>query len=113
MIIGLDDVAFLGNQCNCTLVNNRLFCDTILSGNTVRAGDNFWQEIPGTVDLSAATFGQDLNTTANNQSTHCILVRGGLYVDKYNLASLDRLNSQLSCASRLRQFFPDSGRRID
>lgn len=88
LIIGLDDVAFLSNQSNCSLVNDWLILDTFLFGMTVRANDNYWQEIPWNVIFSAVTLGV-LNTTTDNQSTHCILARGGLYLDRYNLTMAD------------------------
>lgn len=116
LIIGLDDVAFLSNQSNCSLVNDWLILDTFLFGMTVRANDNYWQEIPWNVIFSAVTLGV-LNTTTDNQATHCILARGGLYLDRYNLVLLDfvmGLNGNVSnneepgaCEKILSKMFPD------
>jgi hypothetical protein len=93
MILSLDDVAFLGNQSFCNLGQTKLLTNTLLFGMNVRANDNSWQETPFSVFLSAVTLGL-MNTTTNNHSLSCLLVRGGWYWDKFNLVLAEAILAQ-------------------
>lgn len=90
LIFSLDDVGFLGNNVHCVLKGDAIFFDTILLAVTLRASDNRWQEQFARTIFSAVTFGV-LNTTTDNQSTHCLLILGMLCVNKYNLTFPDLL----------------------
>lgn len=74
-IISLDDIGFHQNQCDCDLVSGNLPMQVYLHAFTVRATGNRFKEPVGHAALSASTFGY-LNTTTNNQSTHCLLIAG-------------------------------------
>jgi hypothetical protein len=118
LIVSLDDVSFLGNRVECSLVENRLLVDTFLFGLTVRANDNYWQENFGGALLSAVTFGI-LNTTTDNHSTHCVLVRGALYLNRHNLSlfalsqgyagNVSKIDEINPCEERTRNLFGSFG----
>jgi hypothetical protein len=73
-IFSLDDVAFLGNQCDCNLADDVVIAHVVLFGFSLRACDNRLKESLLHALFSAITLGF-ANTTALNQSTHCLLVR--------------------------------------
>lgn len=89
LILSLDDVGFLGNQTNCVMDKSPLLADTIIFGSNVRASDNSWRETPESVKFSAVTFSEKLNTTTDNHSTHCLLVHGKLFLDRFNLTEIE------------------------
>jgi hypothetical protein len=85
-ITSLGDIGFQENQCDCVLAAGAFIpMQVFLQANTLRVSDNRFTESLGRATLSASTFGF-LNTTTDNQSTHCLLIRGtaGL-VNKPNL----------------------------
>lgn len=90
IIFSLDDIGFLGNQCDCDLVNDFIITQAIIFGISVRVNDNRFKETIGRVlfFLSAVTMGL-LNTTTDNESTHCLLILGTLYLKRYNLTMID------------------------
>jgi hypothetical protein len=118
-ILSLDDVGFLSNQVHCSLIRSRMITDTFIFGLMVRASDNSWQEVPLSVFLSAITFGF-MNTTTDNHSTHCLLVRGLLYLDRHNLTLFDlalgytgnvsKIDNQNPCERILEQLFASFGK---
>lgn len=88
MIFTGDDLLFLGNQCFARHPGRFMWANALLAGGTLRAVANSWFEHPGTEFFSAATFGM-MNTTTDNHSTHCLLVRGSLFIDSQNLTMID------------------------
>jgi hypothetical protein len=68
----LDDVDFNGNQCDCSLADDFVIMHAVLSGFSLRASNNRFKESLKHALFSAVTLGF-LNTTTNNQSTHCLL----------------------------------------
>jgi hypothetical protein len=77
-IVTLDDIGFHDNQCECLHAQARLLTDVSLLGlMSVRASDNRFKEILRRVAFSAITLGR-LNTTTDNQATHCLLIAGPL-----------------------------------
>jgi hypothetical protein len=74
----LDDIAFQDNQCDCNLgsTEDYVAAHTILLGFSLRATGNRFKESHGQAWYSAITTAQ-LNITAHNQSTHCLMVTGG------------------------------------
>lgn len=84
LIASLDDVGFHDNQCDCDLfLGDFVFVQAILFGMSLRVTDNRFKEGLLGAWLSALTLGL-LNMTTNNQSTHCLLIRGGLVEDQPN-----------------------------
>ncbi len=103
VIFSLDDVGFLDNQCDASLVDDFIISQALLFGISLRASDNRFKEGLFNAPLSAITLGL-YNTTTDNQSTHCLLVRGllpALTVDIHN-TSLANLFGKEMC-DRLRQ----------
>lgn len=71
-----DDIGFHDNQCECLLAHVRLLTDVgLLATMSVRASDNRFKEIVHSVFFSGITSGR-LNTTTDNQATHCLLIAG-------------------------------------
>jgi hypothetical protein len=71
-IFSLDDIAFHGNQCDCSLFDDRVYAQVFLFGFSVRMIDNRLKETLFHAVYSATTFGF-LNMTTHNQTTHCLL----------------------------------------
>lgn len=78
MLMSLDDIGFHNNQCDCNLGLGEDFVavHALLLGASLRATGNRFKEGWLSAMYSAMTFGI-LNTTAHNQATHCLMVRGG------------------------------------
>jgi hypothetical protein len=96
-IFSLDDIGFHSNQCDCDLIDDFVISQAIVFGLSVRISDNRFKEGLFNAALSAMTFGI-LNTTTDNQSTHCLLIRGwpGLVVKEPNVI-LQTLSSKALC----------------
>jgi hypothetical protein len=110
LIASLDDIGFHNNQCDSDLfLGDFVFVQAILFGMSVRATDNRFKEGLFGAWLSAMTFGL-LNMTTNNQSTHCLLIRGDLVVDQPNTVLISGTNPRI-CApfGRVKQNFGKSG----
>jgi hypothetical protein len=88
-ILSLDDIGFHNNQCDCNLFDDFVISQAFLFGISLRVSDNRFKEGVNHALYSAVTFGV-LNTTTDNQSTHCLLIRGwpGLTVDQPNTVAL-------------------------
>lgn len=97
LILTLDDVGFHDNQCDCNLLVDFVLTQAILMGMSVRATDNRFKEGVLNTLFSAVTIGQ-FNTTTDNQSTHCLFIRGqpNLTVDHSNV-SLMMMNNPRAC----------------
>ncbi|HEV7389955.1 MAG TPA: DUF6519 domain-containing protein [Gemmatimonadaceae bacterium] len=88
LVLTLDDLGMTDNQCEVTTTN--VFCatDALLLGGSVRVADNRLSETWMRAIYSAVSFGI-MNTTTDNQSTHCLLARASLPIlrmFKHNLA---------------------------
>ncbi len=85
VIFSLDDVGFLGNQCEASLLDDIILSQALLFGISLRASDNRLKEGLFNALLSAVTLGL-YNTTTDNQSTHCLYIWGlpQLTVDEHN-----------------------------
>jgi uncharacterized protein DUF6519 len=98
VLTSFDDVAFLGNQCECNLANDHIFAQAFVVGFSLRANDNRLKESFRRADFSALTLGYT-NITAFNHATHCLLrvasdpkfAKG----DRLNIVVLDPLESSL------------------
>ena len=109
LIVSLDDVGFLDNQCEASLVDDFILSQAFLFGFSLRASDNRFKEGLFNAVLSAVTLGL-YNTTTDNQSTHCLLVRGlpQLTVDAHN-TSLANLFGRGMCERLRSRRDPDAG----
>ena len=72
LIISLDDLGFVDNQCEISSTAVFYAIDAFLFGSSVRVADNRFSETWFRTFLSAWSIGL-MNTTTDNQSTHCIL----------------------------------------
>jgi Family of unknown function (DUF6519) len=75
LIFSLDDVSFQNNQCDANLFDDFILTQAILFGVSLRVNDNRFKEGIRNAFYSAVTLGI-MNTTTDNQATHCLLVRG-------------------------------------
>jgi hypothetical protein len=100
-ILSLDDVGFHNNQCDCNLFDDRVITQALLFGLSLRVSDNRFKEGIQHAAFSAATVGL-FNTTTDNQSTHCLYIKGlpNLTVDHSNV-SLVMLNNPRACCELL------------
>jgi hypothetical protein len=116
LIFSLDDIGFHCNQCDCDLFDDFVFVHAFLFGISLRASDNRFKEGLLNALLSAMTFGW-LNATTDNESTHCLLIRGRLILNKHNLVLLDSFffagevdKLQESICNRARRIQSDFGK---
>ncbi|MBL0010948.1 MAG: hypothetical protein IPP22_08075 [Nitrosomonas sp.] len=109
LIFSLDDVGFHANQCDCDLFYDFVNVQAMLFGVSVRANDNRFKESLYHAALSAATFGY-LNITTDNQSTHCLMIRGQLFLDRYNLVLRDAFVTSGSIVNMKRSICDEVGR---
>ena len=72
-IYSWDDVAYTGNQSECTSLLDMVFTDGLALGATIRAADNRFQEGLTLALFSLITVGLLMNTTPLNQASHCIV----------------------------------------
>ncbi|WP_204141057.1 DUF6519 domain-containing protein [Halomicronema sp. CCY15110] len=73
-IASLDDISFQNNQCDSSLLADFILTQAFLFGISLRVNDNRFKEGLVNALFSAVTLGL-MNTTTDNQSTHCLLVR--------------------------------------
>jgi hypothetical protein len=90
LLLSLDDVSMEGNQSTCALQVETITTNSIVGGWSVRVADNRFEENLSATSVSAVTLGM-LNSTTDNQSTHCLLVIGhpALTVNQPNRALVD------------------------
>ncbi len=88
LILSLDDIGFHNNQCDCDLFDDFVLSQALLFGMSVRASDNRFKESILNALYSATTYGW-INITTDNQATHCLLIRGRLFLDKQNIILID------------------------
>jgi hypothetical protein len=86
LIITLDDLGFHDNQCEADLLIDFIISQAVLFGLSLRTTSNRFEEGIFNAVLSALTVGIFANTTALNQSTHCIVALGGNLTDVFNTA---------------------------
>ena len=84
-IASLDDVGFHNNQCDSDFQGDFMLINALIFGITVRVSDNRFKEVFSSVLWSAMTLGGIVNVTSDNESVHCLLVRGGLFLKRHNL----------------------------
>ncbi len=76
-VFSLDDVGMTDNQVEISSTNVIVAADAFVVGASVRVADNRFSETWMRAIYSGLTFG-GMNTTTDNQSTHCILARAVL-----------------------------------
>lgn len=84
LIAGLADVGFQNNQDTCDLPNDLLLTNAALAGGTLRVTGNWFKETLMHVGVSGVTIGL-MNATTDNESVHCLSIKGLLVLDRYNL----------------------------
>jgi hypothetical protein len=88
LVFSLDDVGLVDNQCEITSTNIFHFVDVMVVAGSVRMADNRFAETWMRAVLSGFSIGL-MNTTTDNQSTHCLRARAmlpNMRVFKDNLA---------------------------
>jgi hypothetical protein len=87
-IVTLDDLACHDNQCEANLADDFLLSHAFHLAFSQSASGNRWKEGLFNAFLSALTLTFTMNTTTDNQGTHCIVVRGlpTHIVDDHNIA---------------------------
>ncbi|MEE8585595.1 MAG: hypothetical protein V3T83_12170, partial [Acidobacteriota bacterium] len=71
-LFSLDDIVITGNQCDSDLPNDLLLTQLLAWGWSLRCTGNRFKESLNSAFLSAITIGL-VNTTADNQGTHCFV----------------------------------------
>ncbi len=87
-LFSLDDIGFTDNQCEVNATNVFLWMDVAIGGGSVRIADNRLSETWQHAFFSGITIG-GMNTTTDNQSTHClsaIALLPDMRVFEHNLA---------------------------
>jgi hypothetical protein len=88
LIFTLDDLGMTDNQCEVTTTNMFFVCNAALFGGSLREADNRFSETWMHALFSAVSLG-GMNTTTDNQSTHCLLAQAllpGMLLFRDNLA---------------------------
>ncbi len=76
LLLSLDDIGMVGNQCDCKhMRDDAVIVHTLAAGFSVRVTANRFREGLGKSSLSALTAGV-LNHTVDNQGTYCFLAVG-------------------------------------
>ncbi len=91
VVCSFDDLGMTDNQCEITTTNLFFFVDAVLVGGSVRVADNRFSETWQHTSLSGLSIG-GMNTTTDNQSTHCLLAFAVLpnqRVFEHNLALVE------------------------
>lgn len=88
LILTLDDLACHDNQCEANLLDDFLLAHAMHLAFSQSTTGNRWKEGLFNAWLSALTLSFTMNTTTDNQGTHCIVVRGlpSHIVDEHNIA---------------------------
>lgn len=91
-VFSLDDLGFTDNQCEVSSTNFFLLTDVVLGAGSVRVADNRFSETWLRAFFSGFSIG-GMNTTTDNQSTHCLramsLLPNNMLVFKDNLALVE------------------------
>ena len=88
VVVTLDELGLTDNQCEITTTKVFFYADAALLGGSVRVADNRFSETWSHAGFSALSIG-GMNTTTDNQSTHCLFALAllpNLRVFKHNLA---------------------------
>lgn len=96
-ILSMDDISCNNNQCDYSLLGDFIVFPNILFAPSLRITDNRFKESIAGAIFSVLAFGV-MNTSTNNQATHCIISRGfpGLEVVKDNIELFDVLTGGIA-----------------
>jgi hypothetical protein len=85
-ILSLDDISFTSNQCDCSLLGDFIVFPNVFIAPSLRVSNNRFKESFSGAVFSVLALGM-MNTTTDNQATHCIISRGlaGMEVVKDNI----------------------------
>jgi hypothetical protein len=72
LVASLDDVGLTDNQCEIITTNAISYTDALVIGGSVRVADNRFSETWRRALSSALSLGIAMNTTTDNQATHCL-----------------------------------------
>lgn len=88
-ILSMDDISFTDNQCDYSLLGDFIVFPNFFIAPSLRVNDNRFKESISGAIFSVLALGM-MNTTTNNQATHCIISRGlaGMEVVKDNIELL-------------------------
>ena len=97
LVLSLDDIAFNNNQCDCNLdlISGYDFVlfPVFVFGLSVRMSDNRLKEGLLNALLSAFTWGLFMNSGADNQATHCLIIRSAILPNRtsrnHNIVFID------------------------
>ena len=91
LVFSLDDVGMADNQCEVSSTNLFVLANAIVGGGSARIVDNRFSETWMRTILSAVSIA-GMNTTTDNQSTHCISAQAllpGMLMFKDNLSLVE------------------------
>jgi Family of unknown function (DUF6519) len=80
LIVTLDDLGFQDNQCVANTLDDIVLIQALLFGLSTRVTGNRFAEGYLNAVLSALSLGLFMNTTTDNQGTHCIIALGNRLV---------------------------------
>jgi hypothetical protein len=102
-VFSFDDVAFVNNQCECSLQRREdyIVTNALVIGDCVRVTGNRFKEGLFQATYSAMTTGT-MNMTLHNQSTHCLKAEGSapLLIDTPNTILVNSMPNH-RCERRL------------
>jgi hypothetical protein len=91
LLLSLDDISMVSNQCDCDLAFDVIGTNALVLGWSVRVSDNRCKEGRFNSFLSALT-GGGFNTTTDNQGTHCFfdigILKPGITIKRVLAADL-------------------------
>jgi hypothetical protein len=86
LVLSLDDIGFHNNQCDCNLDlisgYDLVLFPVFLFGLSVRMSDNRMKEGLLNALISAFSWGLFMNTTTDNQATHCLIIWKAILPDR-------------------------------
>ncbi len=88
LVFTLDDLGMTDNQCEITTTNVFFYSDAVLLGGSVRVADDRFSETWMHAGFSALSVA-GMNTTTDNQATHCLMAQAllpGMRVFRDNLS---------------------------
>lgn len=91
LLFSLDDIGMVDNQCEVTSTNRFVLANAMVLGGSARVADNRFSETWMRAMRSAITYG-GMNTTTDNQATHCINARSllpGMLIFRDNLSLVE------------------------
>jgi len=108
-ILSMDDIGFNNNQCDYSLLGDFMVFPNVFLAPSLRLSNNRFKESFSGALFSVLAIGM-MNTTTDNQATHCIISRGlpGLQVVEDNIELFDVLmgGGDKSICEKFNSMFP-------